>query len=358
MSDRPADETPAGYNRLHLASGAIFLVAVVLAADAWLSRPASVASPPDATTPPLGTGPAPAPPARGPARFSGSVKSAEPGAPAAFTVSVSHERDEWELSLIESCTFESRASGRFEFAFENPPGEVWAVVTAEGFAPALGRRVRLCANESVAEFRIDLERGCLVMGRVVDQGGTPVAGVSVAIEPRRLGAESTPERDECLAQSRAQRRFLRCDANGCFGFPHLPEGTFAVIAVAPGFATVVTRHFTVKPASSTMSLAAPIVMEPAGRVLGHVSTASTPGARFRVCATRLGDDGRAEPLLLRHWGNVRDDGSYDLPDLPPGQFRLEARLVGETPDGGSGRRESRPEATVTLAARQIASLDL
>jgi outer membrane receptor protein involved in Fe transport len=91
-----------------------------------------------------------------------------------------------------------------------------------------------------------------VTGSVVADDGTPIAGASITLS--RAGRATT----------------VRSDANGRFSIPALADGTYAVHAVAPGYAMLSQQTVTVSLGSATLALTLSPATTNSLTVIGHV----------------------------------------------------------------------------------------
>jgi RNA polymerase sigma-70 factor (ECF subfamily) len=160
-------------------------------------------------------------------------------------------------------------------------GPVVVVATSLGFAP---RKIAgLVAGEDPLHLDIVLSRGGTVEGRVHGGGGEPITQAEVIALPEEMEEEPGP-----LGVTEFARRMsvlktpgllsARTGPDGGFRLEHLPEGTFAIAARAPGYEAAIVSS--VKSGTSGIEL----VLERFSAVGGEAFASDTrePVARFTV----------------------------------------------------------------------------
>lgn len=300
--------------------------AAVLSAPAEAPSPGAAAAP-DAVPPRLPITVPRAPTASDdahPATFEGRVVSRATGAGVAGA----------DLTFSRGGAAASvRAGPDGAFRFDPPEEGRWllAAVTAPGFlpfAPEWGHspvQLDARAGRHVRGIAIHLTPAVEILGRVIDGEGRPVPGA----EARLLGLAG-----EASLVSLPDR--FTADANGEFRFA-APEGAL-VEARAPGFApgratldlaASLAARLTVRLGAPHASTGAPARI--AGRVVARGGGAPVVGAL--VLAEREGRFGDVVPAAQATAGA---DGTFVLPGLDPGRYRVSARAEGRAP--GSVRR--------------------
>ena len=168
-----------------------------------------------------------------------------------------------------------------------------------------------------------LEGGVEVRGRVVDEGGTPVASARVSL---RAGPRSWNQPDAVSA------------ADGSFTLDGVADGTYRVIADKQGFARS-REGVEVTVAGSSLS-GIEVKLTAGGSIVGQLS--GLDFAELSQVQISLGGGRQA--------GQVSPDGSYRIDHVEPGEHRVTASL-----SGGSRQAEGRvtlepgaPEAQLDL----------
>ncbi|HEX5720597.1 MAG TPA: carboxypeptidase-like regulatory domain-containing protein [Thermoanaerobaculia bacterium] len=168
-----------------------------------------------------------------------------------------------------------------------------------------------------------LEGGVEIRGRVVDEGGIPVASARVSL---RAGPRSWNQPDAASA------------ADGSFTLDGVADGTYRVIADKQGFARS-REGVEVTVAGSSLS-GIEVKLSAGGAIVGQLS--GLDFAELSQVQISLGGSRQA--------GQVSPDGSYRIDHVEPGEHRVTAAL-----SGGSRQAEGRvilelgaPEARLDL----------
>lgn len=196
------------------------------------------------------------------------------------------------------------------------------------FHPSYRRQKRTITIEPESNvLDIELEAGRRITGRVVDERGKPVGTALVVLE--------TPTR----ADFRSFR--TRSASDGSFEIASVAEGRYQIAAEAEGFAPMPRRDLVV---------AAQQEVEPLELVLGRSGTVTgrilglDPEQLARV-ELRADDD---ENDVTRP-GRVDAQGRFEIRDLSPGPWELQAELTGE---------QRRVTGRVVVVAGETAERDL
>jgi protocatechuate 3,4-dioxygenase beta subunit len=177
-------------------------------------------------------------------------------------------------------------------------------------------------------------------GRVVDEEGQPVPGVTVRCE-NRVGAP----------------REARTDGDGRFQFGGLRAGNYVLQAASPGPQTDrVTDLQGVMLPEGGQAHCPDLRIVRAGEVSGRLTDEKgQPLAGVEISARR---EVELAPRMFTQGDSpsarTGADGSYRL-RLPPGQWQVRAELY---PEGALGEDEHRPEPGVRVAAGENTHLDL
>lgn len=234
--------------------------------------------------------------------------------------------------------------GRFELA-DLPAGTWYVSVSKTGYLtqPFGARRafeaavpISLADGQQVTAD-VALTRAAAVAGRVYDEYGEPIAGARMTVFRARMAQ---------------RRRHLQpvgdadtTDDTGAFRIYGLPPGEYYVagsLRLAPGNSIVQTTHSpTYYPGTGALAEAQRVLLSAGSEavvnfpllpfrtthVAGTVLTAAgTPAKAFLNLTSDAGELGT--PLGIG--GVTRDDGTFTLPEVPPGTFTLTASLL----DGG------------------------
>ena len=272
-----------------------------------------------------------------PGIISGRVTSAESGAPLrrAEVVALNEQRMEPRIALTDD-------DGRFELGGLEAGN--WQLTASKiGYSSRqFGQRrpfepvrlLRLAAGErAVADF--SLVRASAIGGRIYDEYGEPLAAVRVHVMRARFVQH---------------KRFLQpvgegdlTDDTGTFRIYGLPAGEYYVAAslrVAPVESVVQTTYSpTYYPGTASIAEAQRVLLAPGNdvsvdfqvmpfrtaRVEGIVlSSAGSPADAFLNLSSDAGELG----VPLGVGGATRSDGTFTLPDVPPGAYTLNAELKG------------------------------
>ncbi len=219
----------------------------------------------------------------------------------------------------------SGADGSFALAGLEP-GAHLVEARAEGFAPAVARRV----PAGTADLVLELSAGGRVRGCVrAAAGGTPVAPFTVFVFQRRGALWRILEQSRSIV-----------DASGCFALDGISPGPCAVVVSAPGFAP--SQEIPVDVVAGAEAIA-DARLEAGGRLTGSVLDGSTrapiAGALLAVEGS-LGGAASTFPALAE--ATTGPDGRFVLTGLPR-RFSVavaaaghHARILGgvEVPAGG------------------------
>ena len=235
--------------------------------------------------------------------------------------------------------------GRFQLN-DLPAGE-WRVTVAKGgfFTWQIGQRrpfdepppIRLARGQRVTA-EVGLTRGGVIAGRVSDDSGEPLAGLRVRVYRARMVGGYRRLEDVGAAD--------QTDDTGAYRIFGLPSGDYYVAAslrMAPTDSVVQTTYSpTYYPGTGELAEAQRIRVE-----LGSESTAIFPLLPVRnmtVTGTVLtSSGGPANAFLsltsdaaefgtpLGIGGVTQPDGTFTIPDVPPGRYTLSASLRGDGP---------------------------
>ena len=271
--------------------------------------------------------------------ISGRVTSADSGTPLrrAEILALNQQRMEPRTTLTDD-------DGRFELSGLEA-GNWQLTASKTGYSnQQFGQRrpfdpprlLRLAEGErAVADF--PLVRASAIGGRVYDEYGDPLAAVRVQVMRARFVRH---------------RRFLQTvsegdltDDTGTFRIYGLPPGEYYVAAslrVAPVDSVVQTTYSpTYYPGTASIAEAQRILLAPGNdvsvdfqvmpfrtaRIEGTVlSSSGAPADAFLNLSSEAGELG----VPFGVGGATRSDGTFTLPDVPPGAYTLNAELKGST----------------------------
>jgi hypothetical protein len=275
----------------------------------------------------------PLPPQAGSGAIVGRVIAADSGAPIRRAeVTASHPMNGPRTVVTDD-------DGRF--AFNDLANGPWQVSAAKaGFVTqqfgqrrpfGAARRIVLNGERAVAE--IALTRASAINGRVYDENGEPLAAVRVNIMRSRMVQRS--RRLEPIGEGDLT------DDTGAFRLFGLPPGEYYVSAslrVAPIDSVIETTYApTYYPGAGNFAEAQRVTLAPGAeasvdfpllpfrtaRISGTVvDAAGGPGDAFLSLTSNAGELG----VPLGVGGVTRPDGSFTLPDVPPGAYTLNATI--------------------------------
>ncbi len=235
----------------------------------------------------------------------------------------------------ELCFATVDADGSFEC--ERPLSPGWAELRVQDGAFAFVRTMSSTATvriEERAETVVELptREPTTVRGRVVDEQGRPLAGVAV-VQTRVLAENARWIGDAAmqleLAKAGSQlaslvtferdRLLTAAGADGSFEFRGLPPGLMNARFELPGHGSRWLR-VPVPPLSRPVEIG-DVVLSRGVAVRGRVLRGGRPVAGAPVSV--VGPQSQAATV-------TRGDGSFVVPDMPPGPYRLRARFPSQT----------------------------
>jgi protocatechuate 3,4-dioxygenase beta subunit len=313
----------------------------------------------------------------GTARIRGRILAADTGEPL--------RRADVHLNgpeLHETRSTITDVNGEYEFS-DLPPGRYWVDASDNGFIGltygqtkhgASRKSILIKDKEGADQIDIRLPRGGVIAGRVLDEFGSPVAGAAVtAMRP----------------QFRQGRRGLMLTAGhattndiGEYRLSGLAPGDYAIAATAPllstvpgprsnatkppGFAT--TYH----PSTPDVRIAARLTIA-FGQTLHDVDVMLIPARLAEISGAAFDSEGQAigpgsVHATLRgdqiglpgtYYGILNADGSFRIPNMPPGEYVVTAlSRFAPPPSGTEPRAQAIIAASVTVNGEDMTGVAL
>lgn len=213
-------------------------------------------------------------------------------------------------------------------------------IEAEGYAKTLSAPVRLDATVREVQATATLTRGASLTGRVVDEGGRPVAGAIVRTQADGA-AEDNPiwKMLQNLTPDRITRAEARTDAAGAFQLTGLAHAGYQLEVLHPEFCRSLRRGLLL--AADRTETVAEVRLVRGAVVRGRALAAGRPVAQARIVLTpRVADPETGAPLgtppgksadetsVARVETVTNSDGSYELPlRVPAGIYELRGVLM-------------------------------
>jgi protocatechuate 3,4-dioxygenase beta subunit len=268
------------------------------------------------------------------------------------------------------------ADGRYTIA-DVLPGKYTLSVFRSGYLPMqYGQRrpleaprlLEVTGNAVIDRADFALQRMAVISGRITDERGEPVAGVLV-LPMRSVYVDG---RRQLAAQQSAAGFNVRTDDTGRYRISSLVPGSYVLMATARDTWTVQSGGNVVKgfaptffPGTTDVVRARPVTVAYAEQK-GDVNFSLMPVRTVRVSGTAL--DSQGKPLAGRRIGltqplrgagggggfavgnaTVAPDGTFVLPHVLPGEYKLQAR----GPSPGPGRDDEAAAQTITVTNRNV-----
>ena len=196
------------------------------------------------------------------------------------------------------------------FVLENvPPGQTQIVVNAPGYTTARLPNVNVEDGKSISDVEVDMDHGVRAVGRVTGPDGSPLAGVSVRLDP--IGGRAMN-----FNQNQSQSV---TDENGDFTMDSLEAGDKTFVFTRGGYlttqksATLSGTETRVDAQLSTGTRVAGTVVDSTGAPVGDASVSAQSGSdsAFGSRSTRT-DAG----------------GNFEFEGLAPGRYTFSAGKTG------------------------------
>ncbi|HJR61139.1 MAG TPA: carboxypeptidase-like regulatory domain-containing protein [Vicinamibacterales bacterium] len=212
-----------------------------------------------------------------------------------------------------------------------------------------GRPVELADGQTLDKLEIALPRMSGIAGRVTDENGEPIEGVAV-YAMRSLFFEGRRRLVPVSGSS------VRTDDDGEYRIPRLAPGSYQVMAStketwtvtdSAGRETTFGYMPTYYPGVAAPTEARRVAVS-LGEYVRAIDFQLVPGRAAKVSGTALDSKGRpfSRVSLGEHvrglgfasfgggpGGPVAADGTFSVPDVPPGQYTLQASRYGADADG-------------------------
>ncbi|MEZ6195897.1 MAG: carboxypeptidase-like regulatory domain-containing protein [Planctomycetota bacterium] len=209
--------------------------------------------------------------------------------------------------------------GRFEFSIGERTGRVWLVARARGYAGGRGGPV-LIGDARAGELVIEMERGIVVTGRVLDAEGRPVAGATARLEAHRASGEGSESRlaETLYGKMKRRQATARSDADGRYRIRAVMSGTYRLAVEADGFAAFLDEAALVVERDRDLDAGTCRLVRPArmrGRVIDRGD--GGPAPREVVLRPLEGAPGRV------YRSSVGKGGAYRIEGIHPGRYAIE-----------------------------------
>ena len=201
--------------------------------------------------------------------------------------------------------YRTRTAADGTFAFTGlPPGGVEVVAKHDELGHKTAR-VHTTAG-TTTDCEIKLARGVELIGRVLDQAGSPVERVSLEVSGVRPGGGFWGSH-------------ARTDAEGRFAVTNCPDGATLTVR-ARGLGIRNLQRTDVDPKAGTLELRVQRTLPPSARIIGHVvgpDGKPVPNARVSVSSEE-----RFQTTGIHPTG---EDGEFEFGPLVPGSWRVHVR---------------------------------
>lgn len=246
-----------------------------------------------------------------------------------------NEPAHWETKLFADVV--SDATGRVQLQ-KIPADAIRISVIANNYAP-LRLDQRGHNHAALLKFSVELSKVASLRGTVTDSDGKPLKGSKV--RPLEILASNGRSYDNGFHYDPYESADVETDNAGRFELKGLPKGFAQVSARAPGyfFSDSATIH-DVPDTNIVLRLAR------AGGI--QVTVIDKNGkALSRLDGNPLLVDIEAkEGAKVGSWGGgatVKDDGTYEFADVPPGEYRVTSR-----PNPSTSNKQYSPEQIITV----------
>jgi hypothetical protein len=242
------------------------------------------------------------------------------------------------------------AEGRFEIR-ELPAGRYNVMVNKAGYAMAYfgqrrpnepGTPIDLADGQTAEKVNIQLARGAVIMGRIVDDNGEPIAGTQVAAMRQQLVGGTRR-----MMPGGGEGSTDRTDDQGGFRLYGLPPGDYFVSATnrnnmfgpninnqeADGFAPTYypgtpnvgeAARLTLK-GGQEMTANFSLVVARMARVSGRALTSRGEPIARNMLTMSPADPSGGMGFMSMHNAMAGADGTFQFTNIPPGRYNLNVR---------------------------------
>ncbi len=230
--------------------------------------------------------------------ISGSIVQSDSGAPLP-NVPVAAVDENGDL-------FQGVSSSNGLYTIENLPAGTYDVQAGGGsYVETDAPGITITAGALVPEINLALATAATVTGLVLDANGEGLAGAYVVMND---------------SDGNAVGDGATTNASGAYTLTGLPAGTYSLQASSAGFGTVTLNNVTV--AAGAAMTAPDITLAAAGSLVGVVTTqGSGAPVPFAIITADLGSQ-------LVETTQANSDGSFSLPNLPPGIYTVTTAISG------------------------------
>ncbi|MBN1919042.1 MAG: carboxypeptidase regulatory-like domain-containing protein [Verrucomicrobia bacterium] len=196
-------------------------------------------------------------------------------------------------------------------------------------------------------FDVNIGNAGRVAGAVKLHNGWPASEARVRLVPRIADGERFARLEQAYAGGNAE---TRTDDDGVFELPHIPPGQYTLTVTRPGYAVTTVP---IDRADERDLTGLDIVLQPEARVLAQLDVAD--GELPRRVAVSVCDP--SSRLLAVHDDVlIRSDGTFEIPNVPPGSYLLSVTADGYAPSQKAVDAPTGDRIRVTLYRGQTASV--
>ena len=256
------------------------------------------------------------------------------------------------------------AEGKFQIP-NVQPGRYQVVLQRDGFLQTGGRRgtlLTLISAEDAHDLVLRMQAGATIFGKIVDGDGDPMANVSVqAVHAGSRGSRSARDQgyggtndlgEYRIANLRAGKYLVFANAIG-----HRPpetndsEASKAKLGYVPTYYPGTIDKSQAVPVEVHAGEETPVTITPLASPTFSISgtlAKSSGGKMFTQLLLRSNDDGQTKNDVV-----VREDGSFQIPDLLPGSYSPYLMMVDLTSLMAGGQQNRPPQMEVMRLGQPI-----
>jgi hypothetical protein len=241
----------------------------------------------------------------------------------------------WDHERLAEAVSDASGHARID---EVPTCGIRVSASAEGYAP---RRLsqRTLARAEHLKFTVELANAATIRGTVTDTAGRPIKGAKVRTM-MEMGSNGAGY-DDGRQYDPPEESTVETDDAGYFTLAGLPAGYAQLHVSAQGY--YFSDPFTIYDVPATN-----VVLQLASAGSIHVAVTDQKGkplSRYEghEILIQVEPGGGSTPGSWGGGAPAKADGTYDFPDVPPGEYRLTAR-----PNPSNSNRQYAPEQVVTV----------